>query len=374
MKTGDKSNSSIRPSALSVINARLHKTATGMGLLVGRTPDGPTADDAPRGPDWVQASPTWIASALGAAMAKDGGGWYVLDRREAFVGDGPWRFVVHGNAMVVWRDADKSLVAAPESCPHLGASLAAGRVEDGRLVCAWHGLRLDRRGFRDWRCHTMHDDGVLVWVRLATPGESLLDAPVIAPRPAFGVAATIATHIRCDPQDVLANRLDPWHGAHYHPHSFGALEVLERRTDEVRVRVVYRVLGPIGVEVDATFHCPDPRTIVMTIVAGDGIGSVVETHATPVSPGRTLLVETTIATSDRAAFDWVRRVPTLARVIRPLIEARARKLWVEDVAYAERRYALRMAAATPKLVPNRGLPKEGSDDTPRPISERRPHR
>ena len=43
----------------------------------------------------------------------------------------------------------------------------------------------------------------------------------------------------------------------------------------------------LTVEVDAVFHCPEPRTIVMTIVEGEGKGSVVETHATPIAPGRT---------------------------------------------------------------------------------------
>jgi hypothetical protein len=62
------------------------------------------------------------------------------------------------------------------------------------------------------------------------------------------------------------------------------------------VRVSVRVLGPLAVEVDATFHCPDPRTIVMTIIEGEGVGSVVETHATPIGPGRTAVIEATLAT------------------------------------------------------------------------------
>jgi len=363
------------------LNPRSQDNGDGTGVLVGREPTGLASPGAPRGPDWAQASPAWIASALGAALGKDGGGWYVLDRREAFAGEGPWRMEVHGQVLAVWRDADKQLLAAPEACPHLGAALTSGRVVAGRLVCPWHGLRLDGRGFRNWRCHPVHDDGLLIWVQLQTPGESLSDAPIIAPRPVAGVAATIATHIRCDPQDVLANRLDPWHGAHFHAHSFGALQVLERTLDEVRLRVVYRVVGPIGVEVDATFHCPDPRTIVMTIIDGDGVGSIVETHATPIAPGRTMLVETTIANSDRPVFGWLRKVPLIERLLQPLIEGRARKLWVDDVVYAERRYALRLAAATPKLVPNQpmssqGLRQDGEAWTegPRVISERRPHR
>ena len=38
-------------------------------------------------------------------------------------------------------------------------------------------------------------------------------------------------------------------------------------------------------EVDARFHCPEPRTIVMTIIRGEGVGSDVETHATPLEAG-----------------------------------------------------------------------------------------
>ena len=133
---------------------------------------------------------------------------------------------------------------------------------------------------------------------------------------------------------MLANRLDPWHGVHYHPHTFRRLRVVERRDDEITVRVAFAVLGRLAVEVDARFHCPDPRTIVMTIVAGDGVGSVVETHATPIDETRCAVIEATLATSDRPQMKYV--LP-LARWVRPWIERRAARLWVEDVAYAERR-------------------------------------
>ena len=327
------------------------------GLLLGRPPTAEPPADRPRGPDWVQAAEEWIDEALVHALAKPGGGWYVLDRREVFAGDGPWRFMVAGQALVIWRAAT-GLAAAPESCPHIGAPLTAGRVEEGRLVCPWHGLKLDERGFRDWRCHPIHDDGVLVWVRL--PGEAPTEAPILAPRPAFGVAATFSEKLRCDPEDVIANRLDPWHGAHFHPHSFSALEVHEKSIERLVLRVVYRVTARLGIEVDATFHCPDPRTIVMTIIDGEGVGSVVETHATPIAPGATMLVESSIAGSDRPGFAYLRHVPAIGRALQPLIAMRARKLWVDDAAYAERRYTVRMAAAVspsaapavPKLVPD----------------------
>ena len=129
-----------------------------------------------------------------------------------------------------------------------------------------------------------------------------------------------------------------WHGVHFHPHSFGRLKVIAKDDESITVRVVYRVLGRLGVEVDARFHCPEPRTIVMTIVDGEGVGSVVETHATPIAAGATAIVEATLATSERLGF---RAVLAGARVLRPLVARAADRLWVEDAAYAERRFALR---------------------------------
>ena len=143
---------------------------------------------------------------------------------------------------------------------------------------------------------------------------------------------------RCDPHDVIANRLDPWHGVHYHPYSFALLSVVDADEDSITVRVAKRILGPICVETDATFYSNEPRTIVMVIVEGEGKGSVVETHATPIEPGRTAIVEATLATSDRKGFRYAMR---LRHLIRPFIERSARRLWIDDAAYAERLYELR---------------------------------
>jgi isorenieratene synthase len=293
----------------------------------------------------------------------------VLDASRAI--HAPRGFVVAGRELVAWRTQDGALHVAPAACPHMGADLAQGTVRDDRLICPWHGLalgaekrgadgRADGRGADGrgadgrgadgraaegrgaWRCFPAHDDGVLAWVRLPLPAaaesEPPTEAPILAPRPARAVAAVIRMEARCEPEDVIANRLDPWHGAHYHPHSFAALRVLDADEDMLRLRVSFRVLGPVCVEVDATFHSPEPRTITMTIVEGEGVGSVVESHATPIEPGRTSIVEATLAASDRRGFAIARALSVL---VRPFAERRAARLWVEDVAYAERRYALR---------------------------------
>ena len=308
-------------------------------LLIGRPPTSGTAKRTAR-PDWIGADPAKIDRALEHALAKPSGGWCVIDASRAFSRT-PRPYTIEGHELVGWR-CRSGPALAPESCPHMGAELSRGSVDGrGRIVCPWHGLALDPEGKRtDWTPRVTFDDGVLVWARfesLLREGEAPTEKPILPVRPPRALDAVIRMEGRCAPQDVIANRLDPWHGAHFHGHSFARLSVLDEAIDHVTVRVVYRIAGRVGMEVDARFECPDPRTIVMTIVSGEGVGSVVETHATPIAPGRTAIVEATLATRERASVAWLPR----ATMLRPLIEARARKLWVDDVAYCERRYALR---------------------------------
>ena len=112
--------------------------------------------------------------------------------------------------------------------------------------------------------------------------------------------------------------------------------------DRFLVAVTFKI-GRFGVPVIAEFTSPERRTIVMRIVDGEGTGSVVETHATPVGAGpdgrpRTAVIEAVIAHSDRSGFAHARRV---APLITPLMGYAATRLWRDDLAYAERRYQVR---------------------------------
>jgi isorenieratene synthase len=287
-------------------------------------------------PDWKQADPAWIEKALAHALARPGGGWVAVDAARRIT-DRPRRYRIAGRDWVAWRDRGRAHLA-PDACPHMGASLEGACNERGKLVCPWHGLRLGPEGHADWQLTPTHDDGLLLWARLLDE-ETPTETPILPPRPPRFLDAVLRHEASCDTQDILANRLDPWHGAHYHPYSFGRLQVIEQLEDEITVRVVYRVAGPYGVEVDARFHCPDPRSIVMTILRGEGEGSVVETHATPIQPGRSAVVELTLASSDHPRF-WSLAEP-LAPLLRPLVRRAAQRLWVDDAAYAERRHRLR---------------------------------
>lgn len=223
----------------------------------------------------------------------------------------------------------------------------------GTLRCHWHGLALGgTRPVAGWSAFPAHDDGVLAWVRLdAAGGGEPLDRPVVParPQPAATVAAVYSATGTCEPEDVVANRLDPWHGAWFHPYSFVDLTVVDPGAeDSFTVQVSFKVAGRLVVPVRAVFSAPEPRTVVMHITDGEGRGSAVETHATPLGPDgtgrpRTEVTEAVLATSARRGFAAARA----AALLRPLMRAAAGRLWRDDLAYAERRWALRSSGRFP---------------------------
>ncbi|MFH8609858.1 DUF5914 domain-containing protein [Streptomyces sp. NPDC018029] len=313
-------------------------------------------------PTWREARPAVIAAASKRAQSRPSGNWYVLGATRDIRGDRPLGRTVAGLEIVVWRGADGALRAGPGACPHLGAPLKDSPVRCGTLICHWHGLALDGGPFGAWQPYPTYDDGVLTWVRLDdVGGEPALDRPVLPPRPDLtrSVATVVTTSGRCEPEDVVANRLDPWHGAWFHPYSFVDLTVAPLsgegdgqdgpEDDAFTVDVSFKVGGRAVVPVRAVFTAPEPRTVVMHITHGEGAGSVVETHATPLTAAgagqpRTAVVEAVIATSDRPGFVAARAT---AAALRPLMRAAAARLWRDDIAYAERRWALRSTGRFP---------------------------
>jgi len=51
-----------------------------------------------------------------------------------------------GENLVLYRDAAGDIVAAPDRCPHREAPLSAGTVENGELVCCYHGWSFGAAG------------------------------------------------------------------------------------------------------------------------------------------------------------------------------------------------------------------------------------
>jgi phenylpropionate dioxygenase-like ring-hydroxylating dioxygenase large terminal subunit len=298
--------------------------------------------------DWQRANPIAIARALTKAQSKPDGGWFVVDAtRTIRRSTKPRSYIVNDQELVAWNESAHTIRVAPGACPHMGAHLGEAKVQNGCLVCPWHGLELgtsSANSRRDWAPCRTYDDGVLTWVQFNPEHPQATDQPMLPKRPDVFMEGVIRRDAKCEPRDIIANRLDPWHGAHFHPYAFTRLEVTAHNDNELLLRVAYKVTRGYEIEVGARFDCPDSRTIVMTITDGEGTGSVVETHATPVRSADknggplTTVIEATLATSERAGFVHAQRGAAIAR---PIIKAMANRLWRDDARYAERLYQLR---------------------------------
>ena len=307
---------------------------------------------ARQAPTYRQASPAIIDAALARSQRRPSGNWYAI-AASSDITSRPHGVTVAGAELVCWRDTGGELHIGPARCPHLGADLCTGTVDRGQLICPWHGLRLTGRARQDWAPLPAFDDGVLAWVRLDRVGaETPSPTPILPARPnSPRIAATTMLTGACEPIDIIANRMDPWHGAWFHPYSFTKLEVLSappegydvpEQMDRFLVAVTFR-LGRLGIPVIAEFTSPEPRTVVMRIVEGEGAGSVVETHATPsgYEPDgrlRSTVLEAVIAHSDRPGFTRALRA---SRLITPFMRGAAHRLWRDDLRYAERLQTLR---------------------------------
>ncbi|MEO8307197.1 MAG: aromatic ring-hydroxylating dioxygenase subunit alpha [Pseudomonadota bacterium] len=71
--------------------------------------------------------------------------WYpLLQCRD--VGRKPFGAQRLGMKLVFWRSSDGQIHGQSDRCPHLGASLSAGRIENDCIVCPFHGFHYDGLG------------------------------------------------------------------------------------------------------------------------------------------------------------------------------------------------------------------------------------
>ena len=73
------------------------------------------------------------------------GYWYVVAESDDIAG-APHAVRLLGDDVVIWRGPDGALVAAPDRCPHREAPLSLGHVDDGCLVCCYHGWSFGAEG------------------------------------------------------------------------------------------------------------------------------------------------------------------------------------------------------------------------------------
>ena len=70
--------------------------------------------------------------------------WHPMATSEEVV-DQPKAFILLGERLVAFRDAE-GVSVFKDLCIHRGAALSGGKIENGRLVCPYHGWAYDRSG------------------------------------------------------------------------------------------------------------------------------------------------------------------------------------------------------------------------------------
>ncbi|MCI4066219.1 Rieske 2Fe-2S domain-containing protein [Micromonospora sp. R77] len=86
-----------------------------------------------------------LSSVAPQPMTRLAASWYVaLPSR--MVGAKPRPLTLFGRQLVAWRDGAGTASVLPRHCPHLGASLALGKVVEGQLRCVFHHWRFDATG------------------------------------------------------------------------------------------------------------------------------------------------------------------------------------------------------------------------------------
>lgn len=286
------------------------------------------------------------------------GQWYVAAFSSALKPGTALRKTIADQEIIFWRARDATggqriPQAASAVCPHWGGPLALGKVSaEGVLTCPWHGWQfqagacLNRPRLKLPR-YLVHDDGILLWVRL--PWDlAEVTVPPLQNRPPDCYAFWFAIEIESDVYHVQENYLDFLHPAEYHPGVFNHCTHLGQEGECNLIELGYKMPFNKTLITRTRIMAPTPYQIRNEVYAGLGVGTVIESHLTPLDNGHTMIheiyhVPTTLVPKQGWPF------------MRFLMERSARRIRQEDALFSARRYRLRKLG----FVDGRGLPVNG---------------
>lgn len=274
--------------------------------------------------------------------------WYPV-AYSAEVGTTPRRFRIFGEDHVAWRPAEGAPVrAALDECPHRAARLSQGWVDDGCLVCPYHGWRFDQSG----RCVEIpsaepglpiparaHVNGVLaderyglVWVCVGTPRAGIPDLGE-ADDPSFTLIHELMEEWNCSAPRIIDNALDVSHVAFVHRTSVGSaanprLSDFKVTRDGLRlafsvsyvVKVNEQQKINLGIESELTGRSTHAELIQPLIFRGaleyheNGLLHVLYKTATPVDDSTTLFCQF-IARNDTPDEAAIREIAAVDRIV-----------------------------------------------------------
>jgi len=171
--------------------------------------------------------------------------WYVAAMSHEISDDKPMGRTICNSPLVFWRNKQGQVAAVEDFCPHRGAAMSLGTVDDGELVCGYHGLRMGEDGktksmpkqrterFPCVKRAAIEERDGFVWYWAGEAEEA--DASLIPEFDwhakegwAFGGGVF---DIKCDYRLMIDNLMDLTHETYVHSGSIGQKEI-----DEAPVR------------------------------------------------------------------------------------------------------------------------------------------
>lgn len=174
--------------------------------------------------------------------------WYVACTPDEIEGK-PLGRVICGEPMVLFRAGKDEVAALEDFCPHRGAQLSLGTVEEGLVVCGYHGMKMSadgkcasmvgqpvdrfRKGIRSFPAVERHG---FVWV---WPGDAALASADLIPNLHWARSPDWAFgggmfNIRCDYRLLIDNLMDLTHETYVHSTSIGQPEIEEAAPETAR--------------------------------------------------------------------------------------------------------------------------------------------
>lgn len=171
--------------------------------------------------------------------------WYVAAMSEEIVADKPLGRKICGESIAFYRQAGGDIAAVQDFCPHRGAALSLGYVEEGLLVCGYHGLKMGAdgktkemplqrvQGFPCMKAFAVEERYGFIWL---WPGDKTQADADLIPHLEWAVSKDWAYggglyHIKCDYRLMIDNLMDLTHETYVHASSIGQKEIDESPVD-----------------------------------------------------------------------------------------------------------------------------------------------
>jgi len=164
--------------------------------------------------------------------------WYaILDSKDVKPGK-PIGVTRMGEKLVVWRDSQNQVCCMADRCPHRGAALSLGTIQDNHITCPFHGFEFDSSGACQYipangrnaavpkamrgRAYPAKDRHGLIWMYWGeTPSEELPPIRFFDVLDSSYTYSTIQDHWPAHYSRAIENQLDVVHLPFVHRTTIG---------------------------------------------------------------------------------------------------------------------------------------------------------